>query len=225
MRIFIESIINMGPELDLTDSEIDDLIDVLADASGRLGYNLLATVALLNADPVQRAALASAFLLLRPVLSDLFGISGTPKVDVDLRPSGEITNLRAWERNPFTKQFVTWGEGGFAFNLSPEISRIADNNYSLIDDVNTLGNLRAHPDDNALTTDAPGGWMVPFAGYDGLTHGYLIADARTAGENWVKTLTAPVTSLRLKGPVEVADRGNRYYVVSPEYTFDFLPEF
>ena len=23
----------------------------------------------------------------------------------------------------------------------------------------------------------------------------------------------------------MADRGNRYYVVSPEYTFDFLPEF
>jgi hypothetical protein len=66
--------------------------------------------------------------------------------------------------------------------------------------------------------------MIPLQGYTNLTHGDLIVKTFTTGPKWVEALMTPVTTMRLTGPVEVFDRSERYYVVSPDYTVDFLPE-
>ena len=66
--------------------------------------------------------------------------------------------------------------------------------------------------------------MVPIRGYPSLTYGELISETRTTGFKWVGALMAPVTTLRLVGPVPAADRSHRYYVVSPNFNFSFLPE-
>ncbi|MDP6514940.1 MAG: immunoglobulin domain-containing protein, partial [SAR202 cluster bacterium] len=72
--------------------------------------------------------------------------------------------------------------------------------------------------------DAPGGWMVPLQGYPDLMHGDLIVETFTTGEKWIEALMTPVTTLRLVGPVELTDLSERYYVVSPDFTFDLLPD-
>ena len=229
LKSTLRSMIHTPTLNQLPAQQVDEIIDIFAGAAEALGYKLLATGAefRVSGDPV-----SGAILLVRPIISDLFGFPGTPKVDVDLRPSGAISNLREWERNPHTMQFVTWGEGGIGYNLSPDLADIADDNYGTIDDISTPGYLKAFPGDIALTnvsartltTDAPGGWMVPLEGYPTLQHGDLIVDTFTTGAKWIEALMTPVTTLRLVGPVEVSDLSDRYYVVSPDFTFDFLPE-
>ena len=228
IKVFLRSMIQMRPANILTDQQVNETIDLFADAARLLGHDLL------SYGHGASALLVEAIRLVRPVVSDLFGFPGTPKVDVDLRPSGAITNLRDWERNPHTMQFVTWGEAGvfgIGYNLSPDLADIADDNYGTIDDITVSGYLKAFPGDTALsnvsartlTTDAPGGWMVPLQSYD-LTHGDLIVDTFETGAKWIEALMAPVTTLRVIGAVKVVDRSDRYYVVSPDFTFDFLPE-
>ena len=230
-KLFLRNLIRMSTNTSLTNEQIDQIIDIFADAAELAGYDLLAYGADSGFAEMQRESLIGAIEFVRPVITDLFGFPGTPKVNVDLRPSGAIDNLREWERNPHTKQFVTWGEGGIGYNLSPDIDRIAEANYGLIDDITVQGVLTAQPGDlaltsvsaRALTTDA-GGWMVPLQGYPNLTHGGLILDTAKTGAKWVEALMEPVTTLRLVGPVRVADRSDRYYVVGSDFTFDFLPE-
>jgi len=132
MDVILTSFMQMSPDLGLTDAQIDEFIEIFSGASLRLGYDLLVAGIFLKTSIVQSESALNAIEAIRPILSDLFGIPGTPKVDIDLRPSGAITNLRAYEQNPFTKQFVTWGEGGFAYNLSPEIEVAPDANYGTL---------------------------------------------------------------------------------------------
>ncbi|MDP6513415.1 MAG: hypothetical protein QF878_09550, partial [SAR202 cluster bacterium] len=163
IKDFLQAIVEMDPSGQLSEAQVNQIINTFDAAAEALGYKLLATGATLNSLPSDRNALVGAIELIRPIVTDLFGFPGTPKVNVDLRPSGAVSNLREWERNPNTQQFVTWGEGGIGYNLSPNIEDIADDNYGVIDDVTTPGNLKAHPGDialtkvsaRALTTDAP----------------------------------------------------------------------
>jgi uncharacterized repeat protein (TIGR01451 family) len=231
-KVFLRSEIQAITFGALTTQQIDQMINTFASAVSFLGFNINLPGNLLSTTPGAPEALVAGINLVSPIVSDLFGFPGTPKVDVDLRPSGAVSNLREWERNPNTVQFVTWGLGGIGYNLSPDLNNIANDNYGTIDDINILGYLKAFAGDialsnisaRALTTDAPGGWMIPLQGYPDLTHGDLIVETLTTGPKWVEALMTPVTTMRLTGPVEVFDRAERYYVVSPDYTVDFLPE-
>ena len=98
--------------------------DPLAGAADQLGHELSAVGALLTTRREARELLVGAIEFVRPVFSDLFGFPGTPKANVDLRPSGAVFNLRQWERNPHTMQFVTPRRMGYrAQPLAPSCRR------------------------------------------------------------------------------------------------------
>lgn len=203
-ELFLRNLIRLSISTNLTNEQIDEFINIFADAVEMVGYDLLAYGADTGFAETQRESIIGAIEFVRPVITDLFGFPGTPKVNVDLRPSGAIDNLREWERNPHSKQFVTWGEGGIGYNLSPDTDRIADDNFGLIDDITVYDLLKSQPGDLALTnvsakalTTEAGGWMVPLQGYPSLTHGDLIIDTATTGAKWVEALMAPVTTLRM----------------------------
>ena len=73
--------IAMRPSNTLSDQQVNDTIDLFADAAGLLGHDLLA------AGSAVSFPLVDAIKLVRPIVSDLFGFPGTPKVDVDLSPN------------------------------------------------------------------------------------------------------------------------------------------
>jgi hypothetical protein len=129
----------------LTEQQIDDIFDTFAEAASLLNFDLTLSGSLINSIPGGAEALVGGIELISPIVSDLFGFPGTPKVDIDLRPSGAVSNLREWERNPKTVQFVTWGLDGIGYNLSPDLEDIADDNYGTIDDIDTPGYLKAFP--------------------------------------------------------------------------------
>ena len=81
VKVFLRSMIAMRPSNTLSDQQVNDTIDLFADAAGLLGHDLLA------AGSAVSFPLVDAIKLVRPIVSDLFGFPGTPKVDVDLSPN------------------------------------------------------------------------------------------------------------------------------------------
>lgn len=231
VRVLLKAIIASyirDEDFPVLNQQIDDLVDHMISVAQALGFNLAASGVDLANSSALRDEVAAGVEAIKGLVSFTMGYPAQPKLSTDLDPQGGVDNLNAWGENPYTKQFVIWGENDPAqMNISPTLSQAAT-------DYNNITNtalVQKTPGDLALSavsatllsTMAPGGYMQAVQGYPGLNHMNIHTDMSVMGFTMLETLVCPTTQLVLDGPTAYLNIPSRYGLVGPATLFSFDP--